>query len=247
MPETRFTPEFIAENEIENTEVVKHRYEADLITLAEQEFALHQEQLGRGQSATVWFGSSPSFKKDLCFKTIHTAGLEAHGLRNEFDYHQQFQQAGVRVPRLIAHVAGVGQRPFGADGFLAMERIKGRTLEQEIAYRQAMQEKFTVAELQSIIADATEQIERAHAANLYHRDIHLNNVMLNDEGKIVLIDFGKAKHALSAEDDLDIYRGTAIRGGNRIPVGFVRDEAFIGQFSERLRKLNLIEGVGLDK
>jgi eukaryotic-like serine/threonine-protein kinase len=69
-----------------------------------------------------------------------------------------------------------------------MEHIKGRTIDQLIAakgMRPAPTIKYAVQ-----IADTMAQ---AHGAGILHRDLKPSNIMVTDEGRAKLLDFGLAK------------------------------------------------------
>jgi serine/threonine protein kinase len=69
--------------------------------------------------------------------------------------------------------------------FIVMEYIKGQTLEGLIArkgIRRADVLKYAVQ-----IADA---FARAHGAGILHRDLKPSNLMISDEGRVKVLDFG---------------------------------------------------------
>jgi serine/threonine protein kinase len=73
--------------------------------------------------------------------------------------------------------------------YMVMELLRGRTLGQII------EESGPMAEFDAVrhIVRAGEALEIVHAANLLHRDLKPDNLMLNDAGDVVLIDFGTAR------------------------------------------------------
>ncbi len=80
----------------------------------------------------------------------------------------------------------------GGGTFIAMEFVKGRTLEQLIRDQ-------GLALLQTLkygtqVADA---LTAAHSAGIIHRDIKPANIMITDSGLVKVLDFGLAKLAAS--------------------------------------------------
>ncbi len=240
MSETRFAKHFFQEQGVEYTPEKAWAYELALLDSAEKEFHSQHHELGRGQAGVVWYGEAPEFGQDVCFKTIHTVGSETNGLDREFDYHQGFYQAGVRVPELIAHISGNPKNGFGQDGLLAMEHVHGRNLEEELTFRETNQHPFQANEFQGIIHDASRQIELAHQKNLYHRDLTMRNIMLNEDGQVVLIDFGRAIRRIGGEDELTLHQATVIEHGHQISKQLARDDQFLGQFSREVLKRGLV-------
>ncbi len=77
-----------------------------------------------------------------------------------------------------------------ADGihFIVMELVRGRTLAEVISRQGMALSKFF--EVAIPLADA---VAAAHGADITHRDLKPDNVMLGDDGRIKVLDFGLAK------------------------------------------------------
>ena len=78
-------------------------------------------------------------------------------------------------------------RSEGGVDFIVMEYIAGQTLDELIPKRmRAVQTlKYAVQ-----IADG---LAKAHGAGIVHRDLKPSNVMVTDEGRVKILDFGLAK------------------------------------------------------
>jgi serine/threonine protein kinase len=72
--------------------------------------------------------------------------------------------------------------------FIATEYVEGRTLRAEIAERNLAHE-----EILNIAKQIGEALNAAHAADLIHRDIKPDNIMLRPDGYVKILDFGLAK------------------------------------------------------
>jgi TolB-like protein/Tfp pilus assembly protein PilF len=70
-----------------------------------------------------------------------------------------------------------------------MELVKGRTLEQILEQGR----RFTVAEAVEIGIQLCRAISAVHDASLLHRDIKAHNVMMAEDGRVVLMDFGTGR------------------------------------------------------
>ena len=82
-------------------------------------------------------------------------------------------------------------RFFEANGsaYIVMEYIVGHSLSDELKEKQTLPE-HRVKEIVNALLDGLEQ---THAEDLLHRDIKPGNVMLREDGRPVLIDFGAAR------------------------------------------------------
>ena len=80
---------------------------------------------------------------------------------------------------------------FEANGsaYIVMEHIVGHSLSDELKEKQTLPE-HRVKEIVNALLDGLEQ---THAEDLLHRDIKPGNVMLREDGRPVLIDFGAAR------------------------------------------------------
>lgn len=72
---------------------------------------------------------------------------------------------------------------------LWMELVRGRTLEQVLKGGTP----FSAAETTRIGAEICRALSAVHGAGLLHRDIKTHNVMLADDGRVVLMDFGTGR------------------------------------------------------
>jgi serine/threonine-protein kinase len=77
---------------------------------------------------------------------------------------------------------------------LWMELVEGRTLEQLLGDGRV----FTPAEVAAIGIQVSSAAAAVHAAGVLHRDIKAQNVMLADDGRAVLMDFGTGRELSDA-------------------------------------------------
>jgi len=88
------------------------------------------------------------------------------------------------VPRFVA--AG----DLSRDAYLVTEWIEGRSLETLVG-----QAPLPVERVASIGAAVAEALDSLHQQDAIHLDIKPDNVLLRDDGRVVLIDFGLSHHA----------------------------------------------------
>lgn len=80
-----------------------------------------------------------------------------------------------------------------ADGrqFIAMELVEGGSLSELIKNRNSL---LPVDDALRIIEQIAAALDYAHGLGILHRDIKLSNILLTQDGRALLSDFGSAKH-----------------------------------------------------
>ena len=74
--------------------------------------------------------------------------------------------------------------------YMVMEYLRGKTLAQILKQRRG---KLSESEALAYVGQIGLALELLHSAQFLHRDIKPDNIMLADDGRIVLIDFGAAR------------------------------------------------------
>ena len=140
------------------------------------------EKLGRGTYGTVYRAWDSELERFLAIKLIHPL----HGLKDSARMRVLKEGraiAKVSHPNVVAvHGVEVHDDQVG----LCMELVKGKTLD-EIVKKQG---RLGAHEATTIGQAVCRALAAVHAANLVHRDVKARNVMREDGGRIVLMDFG---------------------------------------------------------
>lgn len=135
-----------------------------------------------GGMATVYRAVDTRLDRVLALKVMHPA------LAVDGSFVERFIREAKSVARL-AHPNVVQVFDQGADGsyvYLAMEYIAGCTLRDVLRERGALQPRAALDILEPVLA----ALGAAHRAGFVHRDMKPENVLIGDDGRVKVADFG---------------------------------------------------------
>src|SRR6186713_513056 len=141
-----------------------------------------EAKLGSGGMSTVYLARDETLERWVAAKVMHRE------MSDQPDQIERFRREARAVAQL-SHPNVVSVIDAGEDGghpYIVFEYVEGETLKQRIA-------RIGALEIQEAIAYAIEiarGLSIAHARNLVHRDIKPQNVLIDDEGRAKLTDFG---------------------------------------------------------
>uniref|UniRef100_UPI001BA5F9A0 protein kinase domain-containing protein n=1 Tax=Pseudarthrobacter albicanus TaxID=2823873 RepID=UPI001BA5F9A0 len=160
---------------------------------------LVQSRLARGGMSTVYLATDRRLEREVALKVLHPH------LADDPQFLDRLGREAKAAARL-SHPHVVGVLDQGEDGrlaYLVMEYIKGHTLRDVINGKGALSPRLALALIDPVI----EGLGAAHTAGLIHRDIKPENVLIADDGRIKLGDFGLAR-AISASTSTGALIGT---------------------------------------
>lgn len=148
--------------------------------------------IARGGMAEVWEGLDEVLARPVAVKVLlpHLARDEA--------FVQRFRREAVAAARLShPHIVALFDT-CSDDGTeaIVMELVRGPTL-REALDREGQLPPLRVMAIGAQVADA---LEHAHNGGLVHRDVKPGNILLSDDGRVLVADFGIAKAAEAASD-----------------------------------------------
>lgn len=164
--------------------------------LAEQEAEIKllladaSKHLGEGRTAVVCFLNSNS---EVCLKVykkpedITEADFYLPPTKEqEFLNSLQNLASKARVPKVYACLEAGGT----GSSFLMMEALSAVSVDDVLQGRAELPKNFNFSSFRSDLLDF---VSKMHALNIYHRDLHEGNVMIDKEtGQVYVIDFGAA-------------------------------------------------------
>ena len=145
---------------------------------------LVESRIAAGGMATVYRALDRRLDREVALKVMH----DNLAVDDEFVY--RFVREARAAARL-SHPNVVAVFDQGADDevlYLAMEFLPGRTLRDVLAARGALTPRESVDVLEPVLS----ALAAAHRAGIVHRDVKPENVILTDDGRIKVADFGLA-------------------------------------------------------
>ncbi len=146
---------------------------------------LVRARLARGGMATVYEAVDLRLDRVVALKVMH------RHLAEDPDFVARFEREAKSAARLShPHVVAVYDQGHSDNLiYLAMEMVPGRTL------RDVMRDfgPLTPEQALVILDPVLEGLAAAHAAGFVHRDIKPENVLLADDGRVKVADFGLAR------------------------------------------------------
>lgn len=142
------------------------------------------EPLGAGGMAVVWLAWDPKLRRNLAIKLVKAGGPAGAAHLQTRLLREAQALAQVSHPHLV-QVHDVGT--WSDRVFIAMEYVRGPSLARWLAPRPPWREVVEV------VLAAGRGLAAAHAAGLVHRDFKPANVLVADDGRVRVVDFGLAR------------------------------------------------------
>jgi Tol biopolymer transport system component/predicted Ser/Thr protein kinase len=143
------------------------------------------ERIGRGAFGEVYRGWDTRLDREVALKLLPVDADPADASQSSIIEEGRLL-ARVRHPNVVTIY---GAERIGDRIGLWMEFIKGRTLDQMPSEGKV----FTDEEVVSLGLELCKAVSAVHGAGLLHRDIKAQNVMVADDGRVLLMDFGTGR------------------------------------------------------
>ncbi|MBM2616405.1 serine/threonine protein kinase [Actinoplanes sp. LDG1-06] len=149
------------------------------------------DRIASGGMGDVWQGTDVLLNRAVAVKTLRDdRATDPH-------FHRRFQNEARVMAALhhpgIADVYDFGRRP--GDPYLVMAFVHGQPLDRRLAGHG----RIPVGETMAIVAQVARALQAAHDVGIVHRDVKPGNIIVQPDGTAVLVDFGIAHSAGSAD------------------------------------------------
>ena len=141
-------------------------------------------ELGSGGMGVVYLARDPRFGRLVALKVIRPGMDNPEACQRRLRV--EAEAAGTLDHPRIVPILDVGDS--GATPYLAMKYLPGGTLAEFW-----MTEASRLADAPLLMAEIADAVDHAHQRGVLHRDLKPSNILLDDEGRPHLTDFGLAK------------------------------------------------------
>jgi serine/threonine-protein kinase len=148
---------------------------------------LIERQIGSGGMADVYLATDQSLGRKVAIKILSDRYARDAAFVERFR-REAAAAASLRHPNIVT-VYDRGETM--GTSYIAMEYLDGPTLKEEITRRAPLPEPEAI----NYATQALAALEAAHRQGVVHRDVKPHNMVLTDEGRLKVTDFGIARAA----------------------------------------------------
>jgi serine/threonine protein kinase len=146
------------------------------------------EKIGEGGMGMVWKAEDTKLHRHIALKVLPESMASDPERRARFEREARVV-AGLNHPNIVTlHSVEEANTPDGAVHFITMELVNGRTLTDLLPKK-----GLPLSRLLEIAIPLTDAVSNAHRAGITHRDLKPDNIMIDEAGRLRILDFGLAK------------------------------------------------------
>jgi serine/threonine protein kinase/tetratricopeptide (TPR) repeat protein len=168
------------------------------------------EPLGAGAMGEIYAAYDDQLDRKVALKLVR-GGSDLTAKADERLLREAQTLAQVSHPNVVQiYEAGT----YNGRLFIAMELIRGKTLSSWLTDAARLRRSVRQREILRQFIAAGRGLEAAHAAGVAHRDFKPDNVLVGDDGRVRVVDFGLARALMDEPDP-----GESARAGRDVPEG----------------------------
>jgi hypothetical protein len=145
-----------------------------------------KSRIGGGGMGTLYLArdTNPTTDRLVALKLLN-ANLEHADLRGRFEREARSLAALSHPNIVVIHDSG----EYAGAPFIVMEYVRGESLAEKIRRRSPL----SLGQKVRLMAELCDGLAHAHAAGIIHRDIKPANLMVDQHGRLKILDFGIAR------------------------------------------------------
>lgn len=144
-----------------------------------------QDQLGIGTVGAVFRATSPDFEKPVAVKILHPNIAHDANIVDRFQREIQIMQK-LDHPHIVSHYGG---GMLDGQYFYAMQLLEHGSLKDRLTQHGPL----PWAQAAAYASQVASALQHAHNHGIIHRDLKPSNLFFDDDGNVVLGDFGIAR------------------------------------------------------
>ncbi|MDY6790644.1 MAG: serine/threonine-protein kinase [Thermodesulfobacteriota bacterium] len=161
------------------------------------------KELGQGAMGTVYLGMDPKINREVAIKTLKYADVDADKLAEvKTRFFREAEAAGKLSHTKIVTIFDVGEEYDMA--YMAMEFLKGKDLSEYCSKNKLLRPKQVL----KVVLSVAEALDYAHRNGVVHRDIKPDNIILLQNNRVKVADFGIARVMTASKTQTGVILGT---------------------------------------
>ncbi|GKS57879.1 hypothetical protein YTPLAS18_14060 [Nitrospira sp.] len=162
------------------------------------------KEIGHGSMGVVYLGKDPTIQRFVAIKTVplDTGDDEEADREIKKSFFREAESAGRLSHPNIVTIYDAGEQD--GLGYIAMEFLEGVTLKSVCQPGKLL----PLSQAVNLVLTVADALDYAHRQGIVHRDIKPANIMLTQDHRIKVTDFGIAKMASSTKTHTNVILGT---------------------------------------
>ncbi len=162
------------------------------------------KEIGHGSMGVVYLGKDPTIQRFVAVKTVplDQGDNEAESQEIKKSFFREAESAGRLSHPNIVTIYDAGEQ--GGLGYIAMEYLEGLTLKHSCQPGKLL----PVSQAVNLVVTVADALDYAHRQGIVHRDIKPANILVTQDHRIKVTDFGIAKMASSTKTHTNVILGT---------------------------------------